>query len=165
MEGNSASAWLPLVQTWREGALKASSRHSNACDRFTALDSGLAVGSAILAAIAGASIVASLGSTTPSIKIGAGVASLIAAVLSGIQATMKWGARSERHRVAARAYGAIARQAEELADLPPSDAEITTRIDALRKALDDAGANAPNVPGDIWRRRGKPSPEVAVSTE
>ena len=86
------------------------------------------------------------------VKLLVGAVALIAAACAGTQATMKWGARGERHRLASRQYGAIARQIEEFMAIPPPEAELQSRIDGFRKAIDDAGANAPNVPPRIWNQ-------------
>ena len=149
----TASKAEELVEGWRTFAFKANSRHSDACDHFQAWDTAFSVTSALLATVTGSAIVAGAAGTNEWAKIGVGAIGLGAAALAGVQATLKWGARGERHRQASRQYGAIARTAEEFLAIPPAGSEIESAVNALKKALDEAASTAPNVPPRIWDRR------------
>jgi hypothetical protein len=141
-----------LLQDWRDMALKASGRHSAACDRYEHMDSLYGIGSTVLTAIVGSTIFVTLQKTaSETIRIVAGLVAAIAAVASGIQTAAKYGQLAERYRQASRHYATVARRIDEiLADPPPDQAQMTTILDQLRKSLDDTGAMAPNVPPRIW---------------
>lgn len=145
------SAVERLLQDWRHMALKASGRHSAACDRYEHLDSFYGVGSTVLTAVVGSTIFVTLQKTaTEWVRIVAGLVAAVAAIASGIQTAAKYGQRAERHRQASRHYASVARRIDELLADPPV-AQIAPALDQLRKSLDDAGAMAPNVPPRIWR--------------
>ncbi len=133
-------------------ALKASGRHSAACDKYERLDSFYGVGSTVLTAIVGSTIFVTLQKTaSEAIRIIAGLVAAIAAVASGIQTAAKYGQLAERYRQASRHYATVARRIDELLAVPPPAGQLTSVLNQLRKSLDDAGAMAPNVPPRIWR--------------
>jgi hypothetical protein len=140
-----------LLEEWRQMALKASGRHSAACDRFERLDSLYGVGSTVLIAVVGSTIFVTLQTTaSEAIRIIAGLVAAVAAIASGIQTAAKYGQLAERYRQASRHYATVARRIDEILADPPGQAQVPTTLDQLRKSLDDAGAMAPNVPPRIW---------------
>lgn len=141
-----------LLDDWRKMALKASGRHSAACDRYEHLDSIYGVGSTALTAVVGSTIFVTLQtSASEAIRIIFGLVAAVAAVASGIQTAAKYGQRAERYRQASRHYATVARQIDEVLADPPDPAQVSSTLDQLRKSLDDAGAMAPNVPPRIWK--------------
>jgi hypothetical protein len=131
-------------------ALKASGRHSAACDLYEHLDSLYGVGSTVLTAIVGSTIFVTLQKTaSEAVRIIAGLVAATAAVASGIQTAAKYSQRAERHRQASRQYASVARQTDEVLANPPG--AIAGTLDQVRKSLDEIGALAPNVPPRIWR--------------
>jgi len=140
-----------LLEDWRRMALKASRRHSSACDSFERRDSSYGLVSTALTAIVGSTIFVTLQKTTSeTVRIAFGLIAACAAIASGIQTTAKYGQRAERHRQASRHYATVARMIDELLANPPAPGEIKATLDELRKSLDDTGAMAPNVPPKIW---------------
>jgi len=140
-----------LLEDWEQFALKASDRQSQACDHFEQRDSFFGISSTVLAAVVGSTLFVTLqNTTTTAIRLLFGTIGVAGAVLSGIQTTAKYGNRAERHRQAARQYGAAVRTIAELRALPPAADQIQARLDGVRKTLDDAGAMAANVPSKIW---------------
>ncbi len=140
-----------LLEEWRTMALRASDRHSAACDRYQQWDSMYGLGSTVLTAIVGSTIFVTLQKTTSeTFRIIAGLVAATAAVASGIQTTAKYGQLGERYRQASRHYSTVARRIDELLVAPPDAAEVTGVLDQLRKSLDEVGAMAPNVPPRIW---------------
>jgi len=132
-------------------SLKASRRHSSACDAFERRDSTYGLISTALTAIVGSTIFVTLQKTaSEGVRIAFGLIAAFAAIASGVQTTAKYGQRAERHRQASRHYATVARMIDELLASPPTPGEIRTTLDELRKSLDDTGALAPNVPPKIW---------------
>jgi hypothetical protein len=140
-----------LLEDWRRMALKASRRHSTACDAYERRDSLYGVASTVLAAIVGSTIFVTLQKTaSETIRIIAGLVAAAAAIASGIQTTAKYGQLAERYRQASRHYATVARHIDEVLANPPGAGQIKEMLDELRKSLDDIGAMAPNVPPKIW---------------
>jgi len=153
-DGGLPPSTKEVIEEWARVAGKATDRHAAACDYFERLNSQLGVTTTALAAIVGSTVFVGLQQTTsPWIKAAEGTLGLAAAVLAGIQTTMKFGARSEQYRQASRHYGALARQIDEFLALPPSPADLPEKFDTLRKSFDDAGAAAPDVPPRIWNQK------------
>lgn len=145
-----------LLHRWYVMAQKAEDRHSAACDLYERYDQFFGIGSTVLTAIVGSTLFVTLtNSTSEGLRIVVGLIAVIAAVASGIQTTAKYGTLAERYRQASRHYGAVTRQIAELLADPAPAAHMTGELDAIRKALDDTGAMAPNVPPRIWNARGK----------
>lgn len=141
-----------LLKEWREMALKASGRHSTACDRYERRDQVYGVGSTALTAIVGSTIFVTLQKTaSEAVRILAGLFAATAAVASGIQTTAKYAQLSERYRQASRQYATVARRIDEILAAPPGQTELIAVLNQLRKSLDEVGAMAPNVPPKIWK--------------
>jgi hypothetical protein len=143
-----------LLAEWLADAKQAEEAHSEAADHFGTFDSWVGGAAAVLAALIGTSVFATLEQplSTP-VRVLAALVTFAAAALSGLQTFIKPGARAEAHRQASRAYGALERQIEQAqADRPTSGAEAERELDTIRSGLDNAGKEAPNVPPRIWRR-------------
>jgi hypothetical protein len=135
-------------------SLRASGRHSAACDYYERLDAFYGIGSTVLAAVVGSTVFVTLQNTaSEAIRIIAGIVGVTAAVWSGIQTAAKYGQRAERHRQASRQYATAVREIAELRAIPPPAGQLQARLDRLRKTLDETGAMAPNVPPRIWYER------------
>jgi hypothetical protein len=145
-----------LLGQWQTMALKASRRHSSACDNYEHRNALFGTLSTVLTAIVGSTIFVTLQHTTSEgVRIIFGLLAALAAVISGVQTTAKYGQLAERFRQASRRYATVARRIEELLATPPSPDGLEAALDELRKELDDIGAMAPNVPPKIWN---KPDP-------
>ena len=143
-------------------ALKASGRHSAACDKYERLDSFYGVGSTVLTAVVGSTIFVTLQKTaSEAIRVIAGLVAAVAAVASGIQTAAKYGQLAERYRQSSRHYATVARRIDEILTMPPDVGQLTGVLDQLRKTLDDAGAMAPNVPPRIWQAGSKEEHRLA----
>ena len=80
-----APAISELLEDWRSMALKASNRHSDACDHFESLDARYGVVSTALTAVAGSALFVTLKASSTAFRIIAGVIGIVAAIASGIQ--------------------------------------------------------------------------------
>jgi len=109
---------------------------------------------AILTALVGTSIFATLDEEPGLVaKIAVGLVSVTAAVASGIQAFAGMPQRIEDYLKAARRYGAIRRDIEQLRAAGPSGGPIAhAELTRIRRSLDDAAESSPNAPRRVWER-------------
>lgn len=143
-----------LLRDWDQRArlaLFAYNGSANRCLKWHARIGGLA---AILAAIAGTSVFASLGDDVdPTARVAVAVVSLLASVLAGIQAFAQLPQRAEEYERAARRFGAVRREIEQARLFVPSDlAECQETLDRLRRALDDAADQSVQASERVWIR-------------
>jgi len=145
------TATKDLLHRWLKRARESAFAHYAAEERCSHLHYLLGVPAAILAAIVGTAVFASLDTAVDTrIKIAVGFTSIVAAVLSGIQTFLRYSERADRHRVAASKYGAIRRHLEQLLIYP--DQVTYSVVDEIRKALDALSADAPNISAKLWAR-------------
>lgn len=141
-----------VVRGWLIHARKAWKKQDEAARRMEAQYRRVGVASVVLSAVVGASIFASLESAyEPWSRIAAGIASICAAVLSGLLTFHRYEERAEKHRAAAVSYKAALRALERThtpAGAPPADGEALDRIEAQ---LDELEKSAPVVPQDVDR--------------
>lgn len=106
--------------------------------------------SAILSAVIGASVFASLEAIyEPWSRIVAGLVSLSASVLSSLVTFNRYEERTEKHRTVAARYKAGLRLLEQTLASPRRNSIDSAGLDRLRQELDDLEASAPVVPESI----------------
>jgi hypothetical protein len=137
---------------WQERALVAFFAHNSAADRCKAWDTRLGGAVAILTAVVGTSIFATVDNDpSTAAKIVAGVVTVAAAIASGIQAFAGLSKRIEDYQQAARRYGSIRREIEQLrATFAQNGAVPDAQVTRIRTLLDTAAENSPNAPKRIW---------------
>lgn len=143
-----------LLEEWRSRVEHALFAHSAAADRARRWNTRIGVAAAILAAVTGSAIYASLRSDISlTARVALGSVSLLAAILASVQAFARLGERVEDHERASRRYGALRRRIELEVECPPSDAgERCVRLEAIRTGLDQAAEDSPNVPPRLWEK-------------
>lgn len=141
-----------LLDQWHKGLRIAHKAHQQAAVKFERGGRWLGAATVIATTIVGTSLFADASSSLDtSWKIGAGILSLVAAILSAIQGTLRFSETAALHRSAAQRYGPLRREVEELIAVSGSGATIDPdRISALRKHWDEIDADAPSVPQDLY---------------
>jgi hypothetical protein len=139
-----------LLTTWRWAVRTANVAHLRATDSLAWRNFALGGMSAVLGALVGLGVFATLQSSHVSlgVRIAAGITAFAAAGSAALWKYLDYGPRIERHRGASRAYGNMVRQIDEVLNsaTPITDDEVTTTRQAM-DAIDDA---APNVSAAIW---------------
>jgi len=139
-----------VVRGWLIHARKSWKKQDEAARRLESRYRRIGVASAILSAVVGASLFATLEAAyEPWSRIIAGMVSLASAVLSGLLSFYKFEERTEQHRAAAARYKAALRELERVH--PPAgeakpDTETLRQIEA---ELDELEKSAPVVPQEI----------------
>jgi hypothetical protein len=84
------------------------------------------------------------------IQVLAGFASVVAAILAGLQTFLGLQDRAEKHRLAGAKYGAVGRELEELLAFPETQSDV--HVSDIRQRLDALALESPNVPLFIANR-------------
>jgi hypothetical protein len=141
-----------LLATWQERALLALFAYNRAANRCRTWNTGIGLVVAVLSAVVGTSVFASFGqSVSTRAKILVGSISLLAAVMSGIQAFAALPQRIDEYEKAARRFGIIRREIEQIRTLTPAS-QIENELSRMRAALDAAAEVSPNAPRNIWNK-------------
>lgn len=143
-----------LLDQWHKGLRIAHKAHQQAAVKFERSGRWLGAATVIASTIVGTSLFADASSSLDTLwKVGAGVLSLVAAILSAIQGTLKFSETAALHRSAAQRYGPLRREVEELiAATGVGGTPDPARISDLRKRWDEIEADAPSVPQDLYDR-------------
>jgi hypothetical protein len=139
-----------LVASWQWAARTANVAHLRATDSLNWRNFALGGTSAILGAVVGLGIFATLqeGSHHLWVRIAAGGVAFIAAGLAALWKYLNYTTRADEHRKASRDYGQFVRQVDrELVCTTPITCDAA---DKIRNALDKIDAAAPNVSPFIW---------------
>ena len=100
-------------------------------------------------------------------KIGGGLLSLFAAVLSALQGSLKYAELAAAHRRAARSIGPLRRETEQmLAESDAGESPKPEALTALRKKWAEIDQHAPTIPQPLWDRiaAGIPAPNAAAKS-
>lgn len=143
---------LKLLEQWHMGLRIVHKAHQQAAVRFERNGRWLGVATVIASTVVGTSLFADASSTlSTGWKIGAGILSLIAALLSAIQGTLKYSELASQHRASAQHYGPLRREVEEMLAEAGAGGELSSaRISDLRKRWDEIDADSPSVPQKLY---------------
>lgn len=140
-----------LVVAWLRRARESQLSHYEMATRLARRNLWLGIPVIVITAIVGtsafASIVAELVPTWA--KVGAGGASVVAAVLASLQTFFKFSERAERHKAFAAKFGAVRRELETL-HASGRVAQEPSYVAVLREKLDRLAEEAPAVPADVF---------------
>jgi hypothetical protein len=123
--------------------------HYLSADHFGRRKYWLGVPAVVLSTLVGTAVFASL-QKQPELwlQISIGLASVLAAVLAGLQTFLGYTERAEKHRIAGAKYGALGR---ELEVLRASDQISNETVEEIRNRLDVLALESPNNPLRIYR--------------
>lgn len=154
----AASAWTAeteqLLQDWRSRVYAAQSAYYMEAERLSRWNYLLGIPVVIVSSLVGTAIFANLeGSPSKSIRVVAGVVSVLAAILASLQTFLRLGESTTLHGAAGDWYSAIRRDIEELLALPPGlrgDPKVC--LDSIRKEMNKAGQKSPELSERLWAR-------------
>ena len=145
-----------LLDDWLFRIRKAQLAHIKTAVHFERLNLWLGVPVVILTTFVGTSVFATLQKeASTSFKIATGVASVLAAIMAGLQTFLRYAERAERHRVSGGKYGTLRREIEQRLAFPPSNSdELSDYVGSLRERWDKLSEDCPTAPNRIWDSAG-----------
>jgi hypothetical protein len=143
-----------LLTDWLFRIRTAQVAHIKSIGHFERLNLWLGIPVVLLTTLVGTSVFATLQQdASVSIKIAAGVASVLAAILSGLQTFLRYAEQAERHRGCGPKYGALRKEIEQKLALPPRNEEqMEQYVDSVRIRWEKLSEDSPPVPQWIWDR-------------
>jgi hypothetical protein len=155
------SPWTPrvleLLNDWCRRADASAETHYAMANRLSSSNIVLGVPVVVLTTFVGASVFATLQENVATgLRIFVGVVSVLAAVLASLQTFLRFGERTEKHRVAAEKWAAIRREITEMLALHPtylaSRGDPKDYLDKLRTRMDEVSTQSPEMPDRRWGR-------------
>jgi len=147
-----------LLRRWHRRLRVSQTAHYEAAKPLSRANYILGVPVALLSALVGTSVFATLeASPDTRVKIAIGAASLLAATLSGLQTFLRFDERAEKHRTVAARCGKLVRQIEQIiATSSSSSSEVSEEIlTSLREAYDKITEDAPKTSSKMYQRAHK----------
>lgn len=144
-----------LLRDWRRRVFAAQQAHYKSADLFRFLNYLLGVPAIIFSSIVGTAIFAGLEKDSPRTLIVAS-ASIIAAVLTGLQTFLRFPERALQHAKAGAWYSAIRRDIEQTLHLSIKDREKAKDfVDKTRKEINRVSQDSPELRSRRWERYAK----------
>ncbi|MET7731175.1 SLATT domain-containing protein [Streptomyces sp. NPDC005402] len=145
------------LRQWCHGVRITHRAQEQTAAKFDGFGRALAVGSLVISAVVGTAIFSTL-SASPALgwKIVVGLLSIIAAVLSALQAGLKYPERADRHRQAALDIGNLRHKME----ITLTKGDPRDDMPGLAEEWDSLQKNVPTVPRRLYARVEK---ELAVA--
>ncbi|MFN2498819.1 MAG: SLATT domain-containing protein [Pyrinomonadaceae bacterium] len=144
-----------LLGEWHRRVYAAQSAHYASADLFRKLNYAVGVPAIVFSSIVGTAIFAGLEKDSPRAFMVA-AASIVAAVLAGLQTFLRFSERASQHATAADWYSAIRRDIEEILHLPERcRGTAKDCLDEVRKEMNRVSQDAPELSVRFWRREAK----------
>jgi len=151
--------WTPqfeqLLEDWHNRVYAAQAAHYSASDLFRLMNYVVGVPAVVFSSMVGTALFAGLEKDSPKTILVAS-ASILAAILAGLQTFLRFAERAAHHATAGDWYSAIRRDIEQVLNLPveargkPKDC-----LDRVRKEMNRASQDSPELSGRHWRREAR----------
>jgi hypothetical protein len=149
-----------LYESWLRRVAAAESGHRRMSGQMWRRYLALGLPVVVLTTIVGTSVFASLAAdengnsaASPRVRVLVGTVSLLAAVLSSLQTFLRYGVRSEGHRIAAMRYEALRRDMTKTLAMPPeARGDPVREVDSVRQRLDRYAKESPTIGEHQWKQ-------------
>lgn len=133
-----------VLESWYQRTSVVAVGHYRAALRYSKLHFWIALPTITLSAVVGTAVFAMLQQQSCFwLQFGVGAMSILAAILTALQSTLRYQEQAEKHRGAGAKYNAIGREIELLRTYP----EITVeKIEDLRVRIDSLALESPHIP-------------------
>ncbi|MGP9023116.1 SLATT domain-containing protein [Streptomyces sp. BR1] len=150
MADGGVSDHVEILERWSRGLQMLHVAHNIASERFNRWNRVTGITTAMLSAVVGTTIFSSLSdSGLTSLRVAAGVASLLTAALSAGQLVWDYPELASRHRAAAVRYATLRRQVE--LRLANRDQVTGTDVDVTSSEWEEIEQSAPQLPIGVRR--------------
>ena len=144
-----------LLEDWHKRVYAAQSAHYASADLFRRLNYFVGVPAVVFSSIVGTAIFAGLEKDSPRALLVAS-ASIVAAVLAGLQTFLRFPERASEHATAADWYSAVRRDIEETLHLPVEYRGTAKEcLEKIRKEMNRAAQDAPELSVRFWKREAR----------
>jgi len=159
VRGSDGRDWsgevMKLLNDWHKRVYAAQSAHYASADWFRRCNYLIGVPAIIFSSIVGTAIFAGLEKDSPR-TLWVASASILAAVLAGLQTFLRFSERASHHATAAVWYSAIRRDIEQILHLPAEyRGNAKDRLDEVRKEMNRAAQDSPELSVRFWKREAK----------
>jgi hypothetical protein len=145
-----------LLEDWHKRCYAAQSAHYASADLCRLLNYLVGVPAVVFASIVGTAIFAGLDKEPSTRTMMVASASILAAVLAGLQTFLRFSERAAKHATAADWYSAIRRDIEQILHLPvESRGKAKDCLDRVRKEMNRVAQDAPELSVRSWKREAK----------
>jgi hypothetical protein len=156
---HDAETWTPqvehLLDDWRNRVYAAQAAHYGAADTFRLMNYVVGVPAVVFSSLVGTALFAGLEKDSPKTILVAS-ASILAAVLAGLQTFLRFAERATQHATAGDWYSAIRRDIEQVLNLPvEARGKAKDCLDGIRKEMNRASQDSPELSGRHWRREAR----------
>src|SRR5687767_7886895 len=144
-----------LLREWGDRAAAAKRCHYELVETYRRRHTRLGIPVVVISSLVGTSLFATLGEPEVSqvLRLTAGLVSVVAAVLAGVQTFLRYSELAERHMIAADWYAACQRRVEQVLAIPAEDrTEPAKTLDEVRKELARIGQHSPEIGEKRWRQ-------------
>jgi hypothetical protein len=146
---------VTLLKEWHKRVYAAQSAHYASADWFRKCNYLIGVPAIVFSSIVGTAIFAGLEKDSPR-ALWVASASILAAVLAGLQTFLRFSERSSKHATAAVWYSAIRRDIEEILHLPiESRGRAKDCLDKVRKEMNRVAQDSPELSVRFWKREAR----------
>lgn len=144
-----------LLENWHKRVYAAQSAHYASADLFRRLNYFVGVPAVVFSSVVGTAIFAGLEKDSPR-ALWVAFASIIAAVLAGLQTFLRFPERAAEHATAADWYSAVRRDIEETLHLPLGCRGTPKEcLERIRKEMNRAAQDAPELSVRFWKREAR----------
>lgn len=138
-----------ILDQWYERSSIVAVGHYRAALRYSRIHLALAIPTIILSAAVGTAVFATLQQQSCFwLQFIVGAMSVIAAILTALQSTLRYQELAEKHRGAGAKYNSIGREMELLRTYPEISAE---KIEDLRVRIDSLAFDSPHIPQAVHK--------------
>jgi hypothetical protein len=142
---------VEVLKQWLKGLRIFHAAHFRAATFYARLGRLLGVPVVALTTIVGTTIFTTMAEAQDDwLKIGAGVLSLLAAILAGVQTFLDYSGRAQRHHHAGVEFGSLRREVEEFLAFSRNDQEIEEFMKKTRTRWDTLVEASPDVSQKIY---------------
>lgn len=142
-----------LLGEWATRTAIAKKAHFQLVELYRRRNTELGIPVVVLSSVVGTGLFATLSEDAVSrpLRAVAGVISVLAAVVAGLQTFLRYGERAEKHMVAADWYAALNRRINQLLALPADQRpEAAKCLDEVRKEMARIGQQSPEIGQKRW---------------
>jgi hypothetical protein len=136
-----------IANDWYKRSSTVAVGHYKAAERYARRHALLSAFSAVLSAVVGTAVFATLQQQPdPRIQIAVGLTSVVAAVLAVLSAGTGFQDKAEKHRIAGSKYNAVGRELEQLLTKKEIEEQSLTNV---RSRLDALAQEMPHIPKSV----------------